>query len=85
MTFRPALTQKQLHDIGVRRDPDDILALLWEIKRLRAIVLRVDQLQRGMSLGGGPGMLLDALRNDLKGEPCIDEQCRLDISAPPPV
>lgn len=39
MSFRAPLTRAQLHDIGIRKDPGDINALLWEIKRLRALVL----------------------------------------------
>jgi hypothetical protein len=53
--------------------------LLWEIKRLRALVLRIDQLQRSLNVGGGPGILLQALRSDLAGEPCIEEQPRLGL------
>lgn len=79
MNFRAPLTRAQLHDIGVRKDPGDINALLWEIKRLRALVLRIDQLQRSLSVGGGPGILLQALRNDLTGEPCIEEQPRMAL------
>jgi hypothetical protein len=47
--FDPPLTTEQLHDIGVRRDPGDIIPLLWEIKRLRALVLRADQVVKGIS------------------------------------
>jgi hypothetical protein len=72
------LTKVQLHAIGVRKDAGDIPALLWEIKRLRAIVLRVDQLQRVLgSLGGGAGVLLAGLQRELQGEPCVVEQERL--------
>ena len=78
MAFRPPLTKTELHAIGARRDSADINALIWEIKRLRALVLRADQLQRCLgSLAGGAGAVLNSLRSDLEGEPCIDEQPRL--------
>lgn len=82
-TFRPPLTREQLHEIGVEQNPADINRLLWEIKRLRAIVLRADQLQRSLgATGGGAGAILQCLRNDLASEPCVLEQARLDD--PPP-
>jgi hypothetical protein len=80
MGFRAPLTKAQLREIGLRRDPGDIAALLWEIKRLRATVLRADQLQRvlGTGSGGAVGIVLEGLRQDLKDEPCITESPRLD-------
>lgn len=78
MPFRPALTKAELHNIRNRQDPADIDPLLWEIKRLRAIVLRIDQLQRCLGeLGGGAASLLAGLRYELKDEPCVAEQARL--------
>lgn len=75
MSFRKPLSRVELHEIGKRQRPEDVLVLLWEIKRLRAIVLRIDQLQRCMgSVGGGAGILLEGLRNELAGEPCVAEQ-----------
>lgn len=41
MPFRPSLTNAELHDIGQRKDPADIIRLLWEIKRLRDLTLRM--------------------------------------------
>lgn len=79
MLFRTPLTRAQLHDIGRRRDPVDVTALLWEIARLRALVLRADQLQRSLgNVGGGVGTILGALRRELAGEPVVDEQGSLD-------
>jgi hypothetical protein len=77
MGFRPALTKTELHEVALRKDPEDVVRLLWEIKRLRAIVLRIDQLQRCLTAGGGPGVLLDGLRSELAVEPCVAEQARL--------
>lgn len=84
-TPRKPLTREDL--VAIReRNPraagapvsDDLYAALWEIKRLRAIVLRADQLQASLgTLGGGSGMILDALRQALASEPCVLEQARL--------
>jgi hypothetical protein len=81
MLFKPPLTELDLQAIQERnRDSPDVITLLWEIKRLRAIVLRADQLQRSIDgLGGGAGMILNALRDELKGEPVINELPKLDF------
>jgi ADP-dependent phosphofructokinase/glucokinase len=64
----------------MRNKSPKVRELLWEIHRLRAIVLRADQLQRSLGqMGGGVGIVLGALREELKGEPCIAEVPRLDI------
>lgn len=78
---KPPLTKAELQDIQQRRKGDqDVYRLLWEIHRLRSIVLRADQLQRSVdSLGGGAGMILKLLRDELKGEPCVLEFPRLEI------
>jgi hypothetical protein len=52
--FKAPLIHDQLVAIQERnKDNADIFALLWEIKRLRAVVLQADQLQR--SIRGRPG------------------------------
>lgn len=67
--FRPSLTKDELHDIGVRRDAADIPALLWEIARLRAVVLRADQY-----LIGPNALVRDQLRLELDECECVKEQ-----------
>jgi hypothetical protein len=79
MLFKPPLTRERLHDIAVRKDPQDINELLWEIKRLRALALRIDQVQRSLTVSGGMSMLLESLRADLRNEPCVLEEERLRI------
>ncbi|USX25768.1 hypothetical protein NHH73_24845 [Oxalobacteraceae bacterium OTU3CINTB1] len=79
MSFRPPLTAVELRDIGLRRDPADIIRLLWEIKRLRAIALRAHQYQLTARGGiGGSDLVLNALRRELEGEPVVAEQAPLD-------
>lgn len=79
MLFKPPLTRERLHDIGVRKDPGDIVELLWEIKRLRALALKIDQVQRTLTVSGGLALLLESLRADLKNEPCVQEDERLRL------
>jgi hypothetical protein len=77
---REALKALQDRNPRVKGDPvsDDLYAALWEIQRLRAVVLRADQLQRTLGApGGGVGMILGALRADLEREPCVLEQAFL--------
>lgn len=81
MSFKPPIPTAELHSIGVRQDARDITRLLWEIKRLRGMVLRSNQVIRTLPDTGGPGgIVLECLRKELKTEPCIldEEQRRLD-------
>ncbi|MEN3362853.1 MAG: hypothetical protein V7606_127 [Burkholderiales bacterium] len=74
--FKPPLFQEQLAGIQARnRDNPDVEALLWEIKRLHALVLKSDQLQRSLGnvAGSGAGLELAVLRDMLRDEPCVKE------------
>jgi hypothetical protein len=72
--MRPKLTKSDLHEIGQRSNSPDVRALLWEIHRLRGIALRADQLVRELGdLGGAKGMMVESLRGELEGEPCVAE------------
>lgn len=79
MRNKPPLTRADLHAIQERnRQSPDVMALLWEIARLRATVLYADQLQRTIGLmSGAQGLVLEALRARLANEPCVDEFPRL--------
>lgn len=79
MLFKPPLTRERLHEIGVIKDPRDIIELLWEIKRLRALALKIDQVQRSITASGGMVLLLESLRDDLRNEPCVLEDEKLRI------
>jgi hypothetical protein len=72
--FKPPLTFDELHEIGVRNpDNKDVVRLLWEIKRLHAIVHRADQLAESMPKepAGAVGIILGALRSEIKDEPVV--------------
>ncbi|HBI67801.1 MAG TPA: hypothetical protein DDZ22_01905 [Massilia sp.] len=83
MGFKPPLTREQLVEIQDRNPGSaDVRALLWEVKRMRALVLYADQLQRMLGTLPGPqGAILDTLREKLKGEPCVSEFPRLPPEA----
>lgn len=82
MRFKPPLSRAKLTEIKNRNlGSEDARALLWEIARLRAVVLYADQLQRMVSsLPGQQGDVLQALRGMLKDEPCVKEFPRLPPS-----
>jgi hypothetical protein len=68
--FGQSLTMAQLKEIQARRSGDDILALLWEIRRLHVVLMRADQLA-GMvrHCSGIEEQLFDALEaKGLKGD-----------------
>lgn len=79
MGFKEPLNTEQLREIQNRnRDSVDVLALLWEIKQMRATLLYADQLQRELPTMAGPqGAILETLRGKLKDEPCVKEFPRL--------
>jgi hypothetical protein len=84
MLFKPPLTRERLREIGVNKNAGDINELLWEIKRLRALALKIDQVQRNITASGGMALLLESLRVDLQKEPCVieDEQLRVKLDEP---
>ena len=76
--FKAPLTLEQLHDIGQRnRDHADVKALLWEIRRLHATVLRADQVCRSAVGGSVPTVLMDAMRKELAEEPIVQDRVKL--------
>lgn len=79
MTTRPPLTRAELSAIR-ERNPNhpDVLALLWEIRRLRALVLRTDDLLRALEQGTSSAVTHAAmLREHFQEEPVVLEQPRL--------
>lgn len=80
MRFRAPLTKDDLRAIQDRNMAStDVRALLWEIARLRSMVLQADQLQRLLGALPGPqGQVLVSLQESLKVEPCVQEFPRLE-------
>ncbi|WP_241133803.1 hypothetical protein [Achromobacter insuavis] len=76
MPFKAPLTAEQLRAIRERQPWNpDVIALLWEIKRLRSALLRLHQvsgdLRRPASL---MGEIYDDLMKGLAVEPCVIER-----------
>ncbi|WP_258128614.1 hypothetical protein [Achromobacter anxifer] len=79
MPFKDPLTFADLRAIRERQPWNpDVLTLLWEVKRLRAAMLRMHQvsfeLQRPAGLTGG---IYDDLLAALAVEPCVLERDQL--------
>jgi hypothetical protein len=77
MRFKRALTKADLTAIQERNaDSPDVRAMLWEVARLRALVLRThDYFRQGSS--STSLILADSLRAMLEAEPVIQEQPKL--------
>lgn len=76
MPFKDPLTVADLRAIRERQPWNpDVMALLWEIKRLRSVLLRLHQvsgdLKRPASL---MGEIYDDLMDGLAKEPCVIER-----------
>ena len=76
MPFRDPLSLVQLRAIQARHPrEEDVLTLLWEVKRLRSLVLRFNQLAPDLKR---PKSVLsacfDLLVAELPYEPCVLEQ-----------
>ena len=81
MPFKDPLTFADLRAIRERQPWNpDVLSLLWEVKRLRAVLLRLDQvscdLQRPAGLMGG---IYDDLLAGLAVEPCVLEKDQMTM------
>lgn len=82
MRFKTPLSKAALQEIQDRSYDPDVRELLWEVARLRSLVLYADQLQRMLTTLPGPqGAILDTLREKLKDEPCVKEFPRLPPGA----
>lgn len=81
MPFKPPIATDELHDIGVRKDPADINRLLWEIKRLRSIALRANQVlqETPETTSSATGIIAKCLLDELKVEPCVMDEDRRRI------
>lgn len=76
MPFKLPLSHTDLRAIRERQPWNaDLIALLWEVKRLRAVLLRAYQLSGDFKRPGGiTGSLYDEFMEDLRKEPCVVER-----------
>ncbi|OZI26726.1 hypothetical protein CAL26_05230 [Bordetella genomosp. 9] len=93
MPFRPALTREELAKIRARYAPTperapcnyqdavvwaDVVTLLYEIKRLRAMLLKAEQLRdRFPRPDNALNPLWERFVRELSEEPCVIEQVQL--------
>lgn len=76
--MRPPLTSEELRSIQDRNlQSADVRALLWEIKRLRALTLRSHDYFKQSPTSSMAMMLAQALLRDLNEEPVVKEQPRI--------
>ncbi|OAE63389.1 hypothetical protein DBL07_00495 [Achromobacter mucicolens] len=76
MPFKKPLSHADLRFIRERQPWNpDVIALLWEVKRLRSILLRAYQLSGDFKRPAGiTGELYDDFMRDLHHEPCVLER-----------
>lgn len=69
---RAPLSVEQLKEIQSRNATVDVFALLWEIRRLRAIAATADELERSLGpRAGRTGLIRAGLRVLLDGKACF--------------
>jgi len=78
MPFRDPIPLDELRAIRERQPwNQDVMALLWEVKRLRAMVLRTYQLWPDFKRPTGVlAPIYDSFSESLKVEPCVLERDR---------
>lgn len=81
MPFKVPLSHEDLRNIRERQPwNSDVITLLWEVKRLRSVLLRAYQLSGDFKRPAGiTGELHDDFMKALLAEPCVQE--REDMAA----
>lgn len=76
MPFKDPLTADQLRAIRERQPWNpDVISLLWEIKRLRSIILRANQLSCDLQRPNGIlATVFDDWIQQIHAEPCVLER-----------
>jgi len=76
MPFKAPLTHADLRIIRERQPWNaDVISLLWEVKRLRSVLLRAYQLSADLKRPAGlTGELYDDFMKGLRDEPCVQER-----------
>ncbi|KAA5921378.1 hypothetical protein F1536_23350 [Achromobacter xylosoxidans] len=79
MPFKAPLTTEQLRAIRERQPWNpDVIALLWEIKRLRIWPLRFNQMVSELKRPIGiTGVVYDEAVEELPKEPCVQDQMQM--------
>lgn len=83
MPFKTPLTYAELRAIRERQPWNaDVLALLWEVKRLRTYPLRLHQIADDLNRPAGiTGGIFDDMMDAVPHEPCVQERDQNDGGA----
>lgn len=76
MRHRKPLTAAELAEIYDQEPTPTVLRLLREIHRLRATILRADQIRRMIGKAGSPhvaGTVWECFERELDAEPCLTD------------
>lgn len=77
-TMRPPLTREDLIAIQARNKGDeDVAALLWEIKRLRVLVLKSHDYFRQSPMSSTGRAMAESMLEQLEQGPAVKEQPKL--------
>lgn len=78
----PRLSATQLRAVYTRNPCPEVRELLWEIYRLRLLLLRANQFLEATTGGcaNSTGLIGDIFRAELQGEPCIVERKAWDAA-----
>ncbi|WP_321947194.1 hypothetical protein [Paraburkholderia sp. J10-1] len=77
MPHRPPLTAERLAQIWDEHPEPVVLALLWEIHRMRATISRANQIRVFLSPNGSgviPGSVWQCFECELDAEPCLTDR-----------
>lgn len=77
MPYRPPLTAAQLAEIYDREPTETVRRLLYEIHRLRATIMRADQIRKMIGSGGSAyvaGTVWECFERELDAEPCVTDR-----------
>ncbi len=76
MRHRPPLTAAELAEIYDADPSENVLKLLREIHRLRATIMRADQIRKMIGSGGSAyvaGTVWECFERELDAEPCLTD------------
>ena len=71
------MTKAQLQEIQARSHDPDVQALLWEVARLRGVILKTHDYLRQTPQSSTGVMMREILARQINDEPAVQEQSKL--------